>query len=106
MDVAKKFSIAHFYIDNGRSILRFFFLASVTCFAIVTHTSNNKLALTKMNASFRFVKYNETTEKIRSAKITSSHITKMTTSALVAVDVRLEVEEKKETEAQSCFDRI
>lgn len=30
----------------------------------------------------------------------------MTTSALEAVDVRLEVEEKKETEAQSCFDRI
>lgn len=25
---------------------------------------------------------------------------------LEAVDVRLEVEEKKETEAQSCFDRI
>lgn len=82
LGVTKRFPIEHFYIDNGRSILRFFFLASVTCFAIVIHTSNSKLTLTRINASFRCVKYNETTEKTRSAKITSSHITNMTTSAL------------------------
>jgi len=59
---------------------------------------------TRMNASCICLKYRETAEKTRNARITSSHITKITTSTLE--EGRLVVEEKKETEAQSCLDRI
>lgn len=59
---------------------------------------------TKIKASCICLKYRETAEKTRKARITSSHITKMTTSTLE--DAILEVEEKNETEAQSCLDRF
>lgn len=68
------------------------------------HKSNSIVTITKIKASRICLKYKETAEKTRKARITSSHITKTTTSTLE--EVRLEVEEKKETEAQSCFDRI
>lgn len=60
---------------------------------------------TNIKASRICLKYKETTEKTKKAKITSSHITKTTTSTLEVV-ILGEVEEKKETEAQSCLDRI
>lgn len=59
---------------------------------------------TKINARRICLKYKETAENTKKARMTSSHITKITTSNLE--EVRLEVEEKKETEAQSCLDRI
>lgn len=60
--------------------------------------------LTKIIASRICLKYNETAEKTRKARMTSSHITNITTSTLE--EEILEVEEKKETEAHSCFDRF
>lgn len=93
-----------FYIDNGRSILRFFFLASVTCFVTFMHRSNRIVMHAKIKVSCICLKYNETAENTRKARMRSSHITKTTTSTLE--DARLEVEEKNETEAQSCLDRI
>lgn len=92
-----------FYIDNGRSILRFFFLANLTCFVIFMHKSNSIVMHTRMKASCICLKYRETAAKTRKARITSSHMTKITTSTLE--EGRFEVEEKKETEAQSCLDR-
>lgn len=59
---------------------------------------------TKIKASRIRLKYKETAEKTRKARMTSSHITNTTTSTLE--EVKLEVEEKKEKDAQSCLDRI
>lgn len=92
-----------FYIDNGSSILLFFFPATLTCFVIFMHRSNNNVMHTRIKASCICLKYKETAEKTRKANITSSHITKATTSTLEVV--RLEVDAKNETEAQSCLDR-
>lgn len=79
---AKGHYLIPFYIDNGRSILRFFFLASRTCFVIFMHKSNSTVMQTNTKASWMCLKYKETTEKTKNAKITSSHITKTTTSTL------------------------
>lgn len=51
------------------------------------------------------LKYSEMAEETRNARITSSHITKITISTL-EVKWLWEVEEKKDAEAQSCLDRI
>jgi len=67
-------------------------------------TSSSKATHTKMNASCNRLKYNETAENTKNAKMTSSQMTKTTTSTLD--EEKLEVDEKKETDAQSCFDRI
>jgi len=58
----------------------------------------------RIKASCNRLKYKDTAENTTSANITSSHMTKTTTSTLE--EEKLEVEEKKETEAQSCFDLI
>lgn len=79
---AKDQDLIPFYIDNGRSILRFFFLASLTCFVIFMHKSNSTVTQTNIKASWMCLKYKETAEKTRKAKIISSHITKTTTSTL------------------------
>ncbi|KAJ6414359.1 hypothetical protein OIU84_007054 [Salix udensis] len=78
----KRFPTCKLYIDKGRSILRFFFLANRTCFVIFMHKSNSIVMHTKMNASRVCLKYKETAEKTRNAMITSSHITNTTTSIL------------------------
>ncbi|PON60585.1 hypothetical protein PanWU01x14_151970 [Parasponia andersonii] len=70
------------YIDNGRSILRLFFLANLTCFVILMHKSKSIVMHTKINARRKCLKYKETAEKTKKAKMTSSHITKITTSTL------------------------
>ncbi|KAJ6680947.1 hypothetical protein OIU74_019431 [Salix koriyanagi] len=72
------------YIDKGRSILRFFFLANRTCFVTFMHKSNSKVMHTRINASCICLKYKETAEKTRNAMIKSSHITNNTTSTLQA----------------------
>nr|KYP64805.1 hypothetical protein KK1_019413 [Cajanus cajan] len=46
------------------------------------HKSNRIVMQTKKKASRMCLKYKETTEKTKKAKITSSHITKTTTSTL------------------------
>jgi hypothetical protein len=92
------------YIERGRSILRFFFLACLTCFVIFIQRSNSKVTQSRIKASCNRLKYKDTAENTTSANITSSHMTKTTTSTLE--EEKLEVEEKKETEAQSCFDLI
>lgn len=104
--MCKNLLLIHGYIERGRSILRFFFLAILTCFAIFIQTNNSKQTQSKMNASSNRFKYNETAENTRNAKITSSQITKTTTSTLEEEEEKLEEEEKRETEAQSCFDLI
>lgn len=71
-----------FYIDNGRSILRFFFLASLICFVIFMLSINSTVMQTNINASRMCLKYKETAEKTRKAIMTSFHITKTTTSTL------------------------
>lgn len=76
------FQLVLFYIDNGRSILRFFFLANLTCFVTFMHKSSSIVMLTKIIASRICLKYNETAEKTRKARMTSSHITNITTSTL------------------------
>lgn len=81
-EVGQRSLLDTFYIDNGRSILRFFFLASRTCFVIFMHKSNSTVTQTNTKASWMCLKYKETTEKTKNAKITSSHITKTTTSTL------------------------
>lgn len=81
-EYAKGQDLMSFYIDNGRSILRFFFLASLTCFVIFMHRSNRTVMQTKIKASRMCLKYRETTENTKKAKIISSHITKTTTSTL------------------------
>lgn len=91
-------------MDNGRSILLFFFLANLTCFVTFMHRSNNNVMHTKIKANCICRKYKETAENTKKDRIMSSHITKITTSTLE--DEILEVEEKKETEAHSCLDRI
>lgn len=90
-------------MDNGRSILRFFFLESLNCFVTFMHTSSKNEMHTKIKASLKCLKYKETAENTKKARMTNSHNTKTTTSTLE--EERLEVEEKKETEAQSCLDR-
>ena len=70
------------YIDNGRSILLLFLRASLTCFVIFMHKNSSNVMQTKMIASFICLKYNETAENTRKAKMISSHITKITTSTL------------------------
>lgn len=90
------------YIDNGRSILRFLLRAKRICFETFMHRSNNNVTHNKTNASRTCLKYREIPEKTRNAKMTSSQMTKITISTL---EVKLEVEEKKEAEAQSCLDR-
>lgn len=92
------------YKDKGRSILRFLFRASFTCFVIFMHKSNSSVTHNKITASLKCLKYKETPEKTKNAKITSSHTTKIATSTLE--EMTLEVEEKNETEAQSYLDRI
>lgn len=97
--------VMRFYMDKGRSILLFFLLANLTCFVIFMHKSNSIVIDTKTKASRMCLKYKETAEKTRKARITSSHITNTTTSTLE--EEKLEaVEEKNDTEAQSCLDRI
>lgn len=100
----KRLAASKVYIDKGRSILRFFFLANRTCFVTFMHISNSKVMQTRINASRICLKYKETAEKTKNAMIKSSHITNTTTSTLE--ELILEAEEKKETEAQSCLDRI
>lgn len=78
----KTFQLVLFYIDNGRSILRFFFLANLTCFVTFMHKSSSIVMLTNIIASRICLKYNETAEKTRKARMTSSHITNITTSTL------------------------
>ncbi|KAG5542528.1 hypothetical protein RHGRI_022165 [Rhododendron griersonianum] len=70
------------YIDNGRSILLFFFRSCLTFFATFMHKSRRKVTQTKIKASFICLKYNKTAEKTRQANMTSSHITKTTTEKL------------------------
>lgn len=90
-------------MDNGRSILRFFFLANLICFVIFMHRSNSMVTQIKIKASCMCRKYKDTAEKTKKARITSSHITKTTTSTLE--EPKLELEQKRETEAQSFLDR-
>lgn len=59
----------------------------------------------KIKASCIYLKYKETAEKTRTARIISSHATDISTSTL-EVELKLAVEVKKETDAQSCLDRI
>ena len=92
------------YIDKGRSILRFFLRANLTLLVIFISKSNSSITNRKITARLKCLKYNDTAEKTRNARMTSSHITKIATSTLE--EARLVVEEKKETEAQSCLDRI
>lgn len=76
------------YMDNGRSILRFFFLANLTCFVIFMHKSNSIVTQTKIKASRIRLKYRETAEKTRKARIMSSHIINTRTSILQAIKGR------------------
>lgn len=71
-----------YYIDKGRSILRLFFLANLTCFVILMHKSKSIVMHNKINARRTCLKYKETAEKTKKAIMTSSHITKITTSTL------------------------
>lgn len=70
------------YIDKGRSILRFFFRVSLICLVIFMNRSNSSVVQSRTMASLKCLKYNETAEKTRKAKITSSHTTKIATSTL------------------------
>jgi hypothetical protein len=78
----KRFTTCKVYMDKGRSILRFFFLANRTCFVTFMHKSNSIVMHTKINASRICLKYKETAEKTKNAMTTSSHITNTTTSTL------------------------
>lgn len=69
-------------MDNGRSILLFFFLANLTCFVTFMHRSNNIVMHTKIKANCICRKYKETAENTKNDSIISSHITKITTSTL------------------------
>jgi len=80
----KRLAASKVYIDKGRSILRFFFLANRTCFVTFMHISNSKVMHTRINASRICLKYKETAEKTKNAMIKSSHITNTTTSTLQA----------------------
>lgn len=92
------------YIDNGRSILRCFFRATLTCFVIFMHKSRSSVVHNKNIESLKCLKYNETAENTKNAKITSSHITKTATSTLE--EARAEEVENKEPEVQSYLDRV
>lgn len=72
------------YIDSGRSILGFSFWPSLTCFVILVHTSNSMVMHINIKASCKRWKYKETAEKTKSAGMTGSHGTKITTSTLHA----------------------
>lgn len=45
-----------FYIDNGSSILRFFFRASLICFVILMHINSRNVKHIKIKASLRWLK--------------------------------------------------
>lgn len=70
------------YIDNGRSILRFVFLSSLTCFIIFNPISKRIVMHIKQNASRIYLKYSETADKTRKARIMSSHTADIIKSTL------------------------
>ena len=69
-------------LRRQRDSLRFFFLANLTCFVTFKQTSSSKAKHNKTKASCNRWKYKETAENTKNAKITSSHMTKTTTSTL------------------------
>ena len=75
-------NLNQYYMDKGRSILRFFFLATLTCFVTFMHKSKSIVIETRINARRMCLKYKETAENTKKARITSSHITNITTSTL------------------------
>lgn len=76
------YGLVFLYIESGRSILRFFFLADLTCLVTFMQTSSSKVTHTKMKANCNRLKYKETAENTKKAKMTSSQMTKTTTSTL------------------------
>lgn len=79
-------------MDNGRSILRFFFLESLNCFVTFMHKSSNNVMHTKIKASLKCLKYKETAENTKKARMTNSHNTNTTTSTLRPNKTKIEHE--------------